>query len=184
MQKHQCKKRQATSDCWNCNWHVKTIRSMAEVFLDLIVLHTRSGVRKRLVPQTCLSSKAQFGKRFLQHKLSGFFLKRKWPLWLHFELMHSSWSDFLPQRREIGWVGRDNFYWGSRIYLNPPTYPLNQGNSWRQKTWICKISWFGFKDVFQVWTYTVWVTSLTWNKITENKLNSCCLFWCFGFAGV
>ena len=122
MQKHQCKKRQATSDCWNCNWHVKTIRSMAEVFLDLIVLHTRSGVRKRLVPQTCLSSKAQFGKRFLQHKLSGFSLKRKWPLWLHFELMHSSWSDFLPQRR---WEGQ--FLLRFKNLLEPSHLSLEPG---------------------------------------------------------
>ena len=65
-------------------------------FFHWIVLHTRSGVRKRLVPRTCLASEGTVWKKVLQHKLSGFPLKRKGPLWLHFQVMHSSWSDFFP----------------------------------------------------------------------------------------
>ena len=36
---------------------------MVEVFFLLIVLHTRSGVRKRLVPQTCLASEGTVWKK-------------------------------------------------------------------------------------------------------------------------
>lgn len=95
--KHSTGKRHVKSEINDIESDMQNVTDGWSLFSSDRAAHEVRGSKAVGATNVSIVKTARFGK-VSQHKLSGFCLKRKRPLWLHFLVRHSSWSDFLPPK--------------------------------------------------------------------------------------